>query len=78
MTVSKQSGNSAVPLNKAAPLGDGRADRTTLLASRRLKASVAAAEKSGGAIAMMPTEISGYETFAFFLQGAVDHGFGER
>lgn len=43
-----------------------------------IKASVAAAQKAGGQVAMVPTEIPGYGTFAIYVQGGVDHGLWER
>ncbi|MDN3648418.1 hydroxylase [Reinekea marina] len=39
-----------------------------------IEEAVAAVEKSGGKIAMPPTEIPGKGTFAIYLQGGNDHG----
>ncbi|MBU2864965.1 hydroxylase [Reinekea forsetii] len=39
-----------------------------------IEEAVAAVEKSGGEIAMPPTEIPGKGTFAIYLQGGNDHG----
>ncbi len=39
-----------------------------------IQAAVAAAVRSGGEVAVPPTEIPGHGTFAIYLQGGNDHG----
>jgi len=43
-----------------------------------IKATVAAAQKAGGQVAVEPTEIPGHGTFAIYVQGGVDHGWWEK
>lgn len=43
-----------------------------------IKAAVAAAQKAGGQVAMMPTDIPGHGRFAIYIQGGVDHGLWEK
>lgn len=43
-----------------------------------IKASLAAAAKAGGQVAMEPTEIPGQGKFAIYVQGGVDHGLWEK
>lgn len=43
-----------------------------------IKASLAAAEKSGGQVAHPPLEIPGHGTFAIYIQGGINHGLWQR
>jgi predicted enzyme related to lactoylglutathione lyase len=43
-----------------------------------IKVAVAAAVAAGGELAVEPTEIPGYGTFAIYVQGGVDHGLWQR
>lgn len=43
-----------------------------------IKASLAAAQKAGGQVAMDATEIPGHGKFAIYVQGGVDHGLWEK